>query len=257
MTHPGPQLIEQNHAFVRSQKWDVAVLPFGATEPHNFHMPYGTDIYLVGGVARIACQKAYDKGAKVLCLPTIPFGVNTNHMQIPGAVAISIHPTTQLKIVTDVVESLEKQGIHKLLLLNGHGGNELKPILRELHSRTVFIALCNWYQIAADVAKKTLDHPGDHADEMETSVGLALFPELMEMDKAGPGTPRAPRFEAMRDGWVQIVRPWHVLTDDTGVGDPRTATAQKGQKLLDVATNRLSQFLMELAKSPIDDSFPL
>src|SRR3954469_10657507 len=128
-------LAEQTHQFIRSQKWEVAVLPFGATEPHNYHMPYGTDNYQVEEIGSRACEAAYQRGAKVLLLPTVPFGVNTNHLQIPGGLALSVTPTTLLRLLTDLVDSLERQGIRKLLLLNGHGGNELKPLTRELHHR--------------------------------------------------------------------------------------------------------------------------
>ena len=68
-------LAEQTHAFVRGQMWQVAVLPFGATEPHNLHMPYGTDIFQVEQIADRACEWAWRRGAKALLLPTIPFGV--------------------------------------------------------------------------------------------------------------------------------------------------------------------------------------
>src|SRR5213080_3177201 len=89
-----PVLAEQTHAFVREQRWDVAVLPFGATEPHNLHMPYGTDNYQVDLIGNRACEKAYRAGARVVLLPTIPFGINTNHLKVPGALACSVTPTT-------------------------------------------------------------------------------------------------------------------------------------------------------------------
>src|SRR6478752_3762702 len=104
-------LAEQSHAFLREQKWEVAVLPFGATEPHNLHMPYGTDNFQVEAIGGRACERAYRAGAKVLLLPTVPFGVNTNHLQVPGAKAISLTPTTLLKILEDVVDSLQRQGV--------------------------------------------------------------------------------------------------------------------------------------------------
>src|SRR5206468_9673242 len=124
-------LAEPTHDFVRSQKWEVAVLPFGATEPHNLHMPYGTDTFQLEALANRACERAYRAGAKVLLLPAIPYGVNTNHLRVPGAVACSVTPTTLLHLLTDLVDSLERQGLRKLVLLNGHGGNELKPLTRE------------------------------------------------------------------------------------------------------------------------------
>src|SRR5437879_6171142 len=118
-------LAEQTHEFLRQQRWDVAVLPFGATEPHNVHMPYGTDNFQVEAVGRRACERAYKKGANVLLLPTMPFGVNTNHLQVPGALALSVTPTTLLKVITDLADALSRQGVRKMVLLNGHGGNEL------------------------------------------------------------------------------------------------------------------------------------
>src|ERR1700732_765316 len=120
-------LAEQTHAAVRAQPWEVAVLPFGATEPHNLHMPYGTDNFEVEEIGRRACEAAHGEGAKVLLLPVMPFGVNTNHLRVPGALALSVNPTTLLAVLTDLVDALERQGLKKLVLLNGHGGHELKP----------------------------------------------------------------------------------------------------------------------------------
>ena len=256
MPHPWV-LAEQTHAFVRSQQWEVAVLPFGATEPHNLHMPYGTDNYEVEEVGKRACEKAYEAGAKVLLLPTMPFGVNTNHLQVPGGIALSVNPTTLLQIITDLVESLEAQGIRKLVLLNGHGGNELKPWTRELHQRTgVFLCVCDWFRVAADQYPRIFSKPGEHADEMESSMGLAFFPDLMQPELADDGAIRSTRFEAINRGWISITRPWHLLTTNTGVGDPRAATAEKGRQLMDIVVDRLSKFLAELAAAKMDEQFP-
>src|SRR2546423_14081277 len=144
-------LAEQTHAFIRAQKWEVAVLPFGATEPHNLHMPYGTDVYQVEEIGRRACEYAYNAGAKVVLLPAVPFGVNTNHLKVPGALTCSLTPTTLLALLTDLTDSLSRQGVRKLLLLNGHGGNELKPLTRELHHRTdALLCVCDWFRVAPD-----------------------------------------------------------------------------------------------------------
>jgi creatinine amidohydrolase len=250
-------LSEQTHAFTRSQKWEVAVLPFGATEPHNLHMPYGTDTLQVEEIGRRACAFATDAGAKVVLLPAIPFGVNTNHLKIPGALACSLTPTTLLAILTDLTDSLERQGVRKLVLLNGHGGNELKPLTRELHHRTgVFLCVCDWYRVAVDQYKGLFEKPGEHADEVETSLGLAFFPELMRLELADEGAVRPTKFEAINRGWVSITRPWHLATTNTGLGDPRAATADKGRRLMDILTERIGRFLTDLAAAPLDGSFP-
>jgi creatinine amidohydrolase len=255
---PSPWVLaEQTHAFVRSQKWEVAVLPFGATEAHNLHMPYGTDNFQVEAIGHKACGRAYEAGARVLLLPTIPFGVNTNHFQVPGGLACSLTPTTLLRILTDIVDSLERQGVRKLVLLNGHGGNELKPLMRELHHRTkVFLCLCDWFRMAADLYPTIFQKPGEHADEVETSLGLAFFPELVHPALADAGAARPSKLEAVNRGWVSITRPWHLVTTNTGLGDPAAASAEKGRRLMDLLTDRLSRFLSELAAAKMDESFP-
>jgi creatinine amidohydrolase len=250
-------LAEQNHAFVREHKWQVAVLPFGATEPHNLHMPYATDNFQLEVIGDRACEKAYRAGAKVLLLPTLPYGVNTNHLKVPGAVACSVNPTTLLHIITDLADSLERQGIHKLVLLNGHGGNELKPLMRELHHRTsVFLCLCDWFRMARDVYPHIFKEPGEHADEVETSLGLAFFPQFLRMELADDGAAKPTRLDAVNKGWISITRPWHLVSKNTGLGNPFAATADKGRRLMDVLVERIGQFLIELAAAPKDASFP-
>jgi creatinine amidohydrolase len=251
------KLAEQTHAFIRGQRWEVAVLPFGATEPHNLHMPYGTDNYEVEAVGERCCEKAYRSGARVLLLPTIPYGVNTNHLQVPGAMACSVTPTTLLHILTDLVDSLDRQGLRKLVLLNGHGGNELKPLMRELYHRSrVFLCLCDWFRMASDVYPQIFEQPGEHADEVETSLGLAFFPELLHTELADDGAARPSRFEAINRHWVSITRPWHLVTANTGLGNPRAASAEKGRRLMDVLIERLAKFLIDLAAAPMDEQFP-
>jgi len=250
-------LAEQTHHFLRQQRWEVAVLPFGATEPHNLHMPYGTDNLQVEQLGQRACEQAYRGGAKVLLLPTVPFGVNTNHLKIPGGLALSVTPTTLLALLSDLVESLEREGVHKLVLLNGHGGNELKPLMRQLHHRTrLFLCLCDWYKMATDVYPDIFKQPGEHADEVETSLGLAFFPELVHPELADDGAAQPTRFDAINRGWVSITRPWHLVSKNTGLGDPSAATADKGRRLMEVLVERLAGFLAALSAAKVDEGFP-
>jgi creatinine amidohydrolase len=253
----GPVLAEQTHSVVRDTPWQAAVLPFGATEPHNLHMPYGTDTFQVEELGRRACTRAWEAGARVALLPAIPYGVNTNHLQVPGALVCSVTPTTLLAILTDLIDSLSRQGVRRLVLLNGHGGNELKPLARELHHTTdVFVGVCDWFRMAKDVYGEIFEKPGEHADEVETSLGLAFFPHLMHCELADEGAARPTRFEAINRGWVSITRPWHLATTNTGLGDPRPATADKGRKLMEVLEKRLGDFLIELAQAEENEAFP-
>jgi creatinine amidohydrolase len=249
-------LAELNYGQVKSRSpFEVAVLPLGATEPHNLHLPYGTDSFQVEVIARRACAHASEAGARVVLLPTLPYGTETNQMRFP--LAMNLNPTTLARVITDLVESLATHGIHKCVLLNGHGGNDLKWVLRELHGKSpVHLFLCNWYKMAADRFGEIFDDAGDHAGEMETSMGLAHFPELVALDQADPGAVARSRFEAVNRGWVEITRPWHLLTTNSGAGNPRPATSAKGETLTAIVVERLAGFLTDLAASGMDETFP-
>jgi creatinine amidohydrolase len=251
-------LSENTHAFVRSQEWQVAVLPCGATEPHNLHMPYGTDCYEAAAIGERACEKAYTRGAKVLLLPTIPFGVNTNYFHVPGSLACSLNPTTLYALVGDIVDAMERRGVRKIMLLNCHGGNELKPVLRELHHRSkAFVSLCDFWRTAPDKEREIFNDPGEHAGELETSLGLAFFPQFMaKLESADAGVVAKPKLEALQKGWVQITRPWHLATTSTGAGDPSQATAEKGRAYLELITDRIGDYLYDLAQASLDEKFP-
>ena len=250
------RLADINYAQVKSSPpFQAAVLPLGATEPHNLHLPYGTDTFQVEVIAQKACALATRSGARVLLLPALPYGTETNQMKFP--LAMNLNPSTVARVIGDLVASLELHGIFRCLLLNGHGGNDLKWVLRELHLSTkVHLFLCNWYKVSSDVYGTIFDRNDDHAGEMETSMGLAHFPEKVALETADPGAIRPSRFEAVNRGWVELTRPWHLLTTNSGSGDPRAATARKGEELTAVVVERIGHFLHQLATTPLDDAFP-
>ncbi|GJM25616.1 MAG: amidase [Phycisphaerae bacterium] len=254
------QLAELNYAFVKEQRFEVAVLPLGCTEPHNLHLPYATDTLEGDAIGDAICRVAHGKGAGVVLLPTIPYGTTSNQRGLP--LSMNLNPSTLHAVITDLVRSLEACGIHKLLLLNSHGGNELKPLMRELYGQTgVRIFLCDWFRALGDVYSDIFDAKDDHAGEMETSIMLAEYPDLVARKPDGTltadeGATRPTRFEAVNQGWVSITRPWKGLTTNTGAGNPHAASADKGRKAIDLLANRIGEFVAELAGSEIDDSFP-
>jgi len=123
-------LAETNWHSIKDAHFELAVLPWGATEAHNCHLPYSSDIIESDLISAESARIAWEKGAKVIVLPTIPYGVNTGQFDIP--LCININPSTQLAVLKDVIEVLNRQGIFKLLIFNSHGGNDFKPIIREL-----------------------------------------------------------------------------------------------------------------------------
>ncbi len=238
---------------VRTTQYQVAVLPWGATEAHNLHLPYGTDILETRAIAELAAGHAWEKGARVVALPPVPFGVNTTQLDIP--LIVNLNPTTMFQVLDDIVASLETEGIRKLVILNGHGGNEFRWMIRELYPRRrVFIALVEWWKVLS--AERYFDEPGDHAGEMETSIMQELFPDLvLSLDQAGAGDVRVPRLKALREGWAWTPRRWTQVTADTGVGDPRRGSREKGRRFLDDLVPTIGDFLVDLAGADTDDLY--
>ena len=139
-------LAETNWAALKEERFDLAILPWGATEAHNYHLPYATDNIEADALAAESARIAWEKGAKVIVLPTIPFGVNTGQTDI--YLDINLHPSTQFAILSDVIEVLNRQGIKKLLIFNSHGGNNFKPLVRELGVKypEMFICFSDWFR---------------------------------------------------------------------------------------------------------------
>lgn len=233
----------------------VVVVPFGATEPHGHHLPYGTDVFETAAIADRACQLAREQGAQVVTLPTIPFGVQTSQQTYP--LAMNLYPSTLNQIISDLTESLDNSGIEKAVLLNGHGGNDFYMHLKELYGkRKVFLVQVNWYALCRELQNKLFAPGGDHANDMETSLVLHLRPELVDMTQAGPQATATFRLAGMRSGWARAPRPWEKYTQDSGAGDPRSATAEKGKQFFEAVTRELAGFLVELANAKLDEVFP-
>ena len=239
---------ETNWKQVQQTRFEVAVLPWGATEAHNYHLPYATDVYESIAIAEAAAGIAWAAGAKVVALPAIPFGVNTGQLDIP--LTINMNPSTQQAVLRDVVESLEMQGVHKLVLLNGHGGNDFRQMLREMQGASnVFVSNVNWWTCMDP--KPFFDAPGDHGGELETSLMMHLRPELVFLDDAGDGRANPFKVRALREGWAWAPRDWRRATVDTGSGDPRAATAEKGERYFRAVTEHIASFLVELAAADV------
>ena len=256
-THASPVtpyiLSETTWQTVRDTVYEVAVLPWGATEAHNFHLPYGTDNYETERVARDAARHAWDRGAKVVVLPIVPFGVNTGQLDI--RLCLNMNPSTQAALLGDLVRTMETQGVRKLVVLNGHGGNDFRQMIRELSAQTrMFLCVINWYNCLD--ARQFFTEPGDHAGELETSVMMHVQPELVRpLSEAGTGRARRFRIAGLRDGWAWAPRVWTKVTDDTGVGNPAAASAEKGARYLDAVSDRIGGFLADLASADPEDLY--
>src|SRR6266850_661352 len=159
---------------VRDVRYEVAVLPWGATEAHNFHLPYSTDNVETEAIAARAAERAWQQGAKVVVLPVVPFGVNTGQLDI--RLCINMNPSTQALLLRDVAKSLAGQGIPTLVILNGHGGNDFRQMIRELQPNTsMFLCTVSWFKVVDP--KTFFSDLGDHGGELETSVMQHIVPD--------------------------------------------------------------------------------
>src|SRR5437773_991232 len=230
---------------VRDARYEVAVLPWGACEPHNRHLPYSTDNVETERIADLSARIAWERGARVVVLPVVPFGVNTGQLDLP--LCLNMNPSTQALVLRDVATALAGQGVPKLVILNGHGGNDFRQMIRELQPAvSLFLCLVNWYQVVDP--KAFFADLGDHAGELETSVMLHLAPDLVRpLSEAGPGAARHFTIAGLREGWAWAPRQWRRVTDDTGVGNPAAATSEKGRRYVDAVSAKIAAFLVELA----------
>jgi creatinine amidohydrolase len=245
-TLPRPYLLaETNWKEIQQHHFDVAVLPWGATEAHNYHMPYGTDNYQVDHIACSSAEKAWEKGHKVIVLPNIPFGVNTGQLDVPFC--INMNPSTQMAILNDVCDVLGRHGVTKLVILNGHGANNFVAMIRELAGKfpSLFVCVVNWFNSAPK--EGIFEKKGDHADEMETSVMMHLYPELLlPLEEAGDGATKKFNIKAINEGWAWTQRPWTMVTKDTGSGDPSLSNPEKGKLFLEKCSENIAEFFAEI-----------
>jgi len=248
-------LARTNMQRLMDNKPDVAVIPTAAIEPHNRHLPEGQDMLHTSYIADKCCEIAWKKTKKVIGLPAIPYGVDCNLMDFP--LAIHVSQKTLDAMLTDIISSLNHHGIKKTVIVNGHGGNDFSPLIRQIQcDLNVHVFQSDWWKAGLDHYDAIFELPEDHAGELETSVALALYPELVEMEFAGKISVPPFRFEALREGWIKTSRNFTKLNDHCATGEPSRASVEKGQKYLDVVIGRISQFLIELAESPMDENFP-
>lgn len=237
-------------------KPNVAVLPWAATEGHNYHMPHGTDIIEANALSEAAVERANAQGARVALLPCVPFGID--HTQLNQVITISMRGSTQQALLFDVAESLVRQGIDRLVLLNFHGGNEFKSMIRDVMlDLPIFIVQVHGYLVAPKMRELLELAGGDHADEFETSLLLHLTPDwVAPLETAGSGRMTPSKLPSITSTpGVFAPRDWPAFTEDTGAGDPSRATAEKGAKVFEMLVEPVTQVLVELSAAKNGD-FP-
>ncbi len=218
----------------------VVVLPTGSLEGHGLHLPLGTD----AKVAFEICKRATEDMDHALVLPPLYYASVTATLRYPGG--ITLKPSTICALLLDICESLSLHGFRKLLIYDAHGGNR-EPLLaaaKEVAARGIPAKV--FYLFALDGLSELIEEIREtevwgHACEIETSAALALFPELVRMDRAKPGRTEFPTRIAKMVGFD-----WTKSNPLAVVGDPTKASREKGEKLVEAAVRRLREALQEL-----------
>ncbi len=235
-----------NYGTTRGLDYKIAILPWGATEPHNLHLPYLTDAILSHDIAVDAARVAWEKyGVRAMVMPPMPLGAQ-NPGQRDLKFCVHYRSETQKAVLTDIAASLLHQGIDKLLIVNGHGGNTFKGMIRDLciDMPDMLIATSEWFKVCP--AKEYFDDPGDHADELETSVMMHYHPELVNLAEAGAGKAGGFAPDSLRRGAAWIPRDWSRVSVDTGIGSPAAATAEKGARFAAAVAEAYALLLRDL-----------
>jgi len=212
------------------------IFPVAALEQHGRHMPVFTDSMLMG---EIAARAEVALGSRALFAPLQWLGNSHHHMDFPGT--LSAEPRVYLDLLCGLLENFIAHGFKRLLILNGHGGNDVpgRQAVFEVRQRhrerkDLLLLFCTYWNLDVGAHKA---HPGlqqtemGHACEWETSMVLRLAPHLVKDHRSVPPQEFGRAFEPAARGWTMPDR-----SVDGHVGDPRDASAEKGESLFEVFT---------------------
>ena len=235
----------------------VVILPIGAIEQHGPHLPTMTDTLLVTHVLD-ATLAALPDTVQAWALPPLNYGKSNEHTGFPGTIKLSA--TTLLAMLHDIAQSVHEIGFRRLAFMNGHGGNSalLEVAARDIRAATGLMCFCLQPGLYVDppfIITPEEERFGFHAGELETSLVLAIAPELVNMEKAVTHFADFPEtdtdlffFGTASTAWLS--RDW----SESGVfGDATQGTAAKGEALIEDAVDRLGKIITALSQFEIRD----
>lgn len=228
------------HQF-KEAKIDKVVFGVGAFETHGSHMPFGTDAL----ISNILSEKLAQRVEGMMVLPPINYGLSEHYNDLPFT--ISLRPETIVNVIKEVLQEIVRNGITKILIINGHDGN-IAPIelaaraVKVEHPNVTIASFNDWWVAAGKMVPDNFFEKWNglgHAGECETSMGLSLFEELIQMEHAKGVIPDLPEH-------VEIKWRFEELTPTGASGDPSVATVEKGKKLEEVVLQVLEDFVKKM-----------
>ncbi len=232
-------------------------MPIATIEDHGLHLPVDTDLRLCNAVCEEAVSRARDRAVLV---PAINHGYSPHHLDFPGPITIAAE--TLIRYGVDVCKSLAHHGFKRILIVNGHGSNtpfiDIIARLTVVETGALAAGVNYWAAPGVREVAETLRESEkiggmNHACEFETSIYLAIAPELVDMSKAVHELSHRPTKNYWTDliggdGPLVMMEPWSSLTQSGVMGDPTKASAEKGHKLLDAAANGIVELIDEMRR---------
>lgn len=235
----------------KASPFEKVILPLGSLESHGPHLPFGTD-------ALTAYLIALDIAARVprtAVLPPVNYGVSEHYKEFPFTVSLQFE--TAIALIRDILESVYREGIRKVFIMNGHDGN-IAPIevaarsAKVAHPDFKIVSLDAWWKMVGDLVPPGFFEVWNglgHGGEGETSICLALFPELCDPDKAAGVVPTLPPH-------IDIKWRFSELTNTGASGDPTKGTRAKGLKMRQILADTVVQLLTDLDRADWDYRSP-
>lgn len=227
---------------VLNGNYDKAILAVGSCEAHGHHLAEGTDTLVS---YKLSCMAA-DEVKGLLVLPPITVGYSGHYDAFPFTLTLAYDTVTQ--VIYDIMESVIRNGIKRIFIMNGHDGN-IAPLeiasrkIKEKYPEARIAALPQWWVTAGELLPKDIFEVWDglgHAGEGETSIAYYLFPEWCEKELAAGVVP-----DNLPDN-VEIKWDFAELTDTGATGDPTKATAEKGEKMTQVLVKCIADTIRRL-----------
>jgi creatinine amidohydrolase len=241
----------------------TVIIPTGSTEQHGHHLPLGTDHETALAVALRAGEQA---GVPVT--PVIPFGLSRHHMWAPGTISFSAR--TYMQVVSEICESLFAHGVRRVLIVNGHGGNNrvLQETMDELFTERrgrVVLALCHVLGVAGQIVPELKTMAVGHADVREASIMMWLKPHTVHMERqtgqnptiSGQAAPGLTRLGFAQVGYggaaLAITQRLEDVVPAGGWGQLEGSSPEFGQRLIEAVATHVAGFLGEFRHVPLED----